>query len=806
MKIHSVNTEALFGLINLTELIRSPDDLNKVLHTLVEKIASITNADACSLYLYNSSSDDITLKATFGLNEKLVDQLVVKLTHHTPTCETLKQLKPVSITDVRKSKTFLVIQDLGEEGLLSFLSVPLIYNGSPVGVLTIQNKKPTVYAKNDVEVLLSLSVSAVALIEKAKFMGTMGGVLSPSATPSVPTTQPEKKKTDVTVEYLKDHFLKGIPAVPGITMGRLKIIRRTLARRTEVHNKQGIKLEIERLKEAFKYIAAEIQETKKKAEAKFGPDEASIFEAYLLFLQSESFQQQIIAEIQNEVSAATALDRVVTKYMERVSNAQDEYIKERAYDIQDVANKIRDHLLYGTPDLEEPTELKEDTIVCNDMWSVTDFIDLDTQKIKGIISPSGSANSHIAILADTLNLTAVLGMGTHTDQLSDGDYVIIDGFSGTVIVNPSTATIETYRRATKDLQKHEDHFQTKKHQIVKLGPIDKKRFFPIGANLGMVAHVASALDAGADMVGLYRTEFPFFVRKTLPTEEEQYHIYKRAVELMRGRQVVFRTLDIGGDKHVPYLNLPKEANPALGWRAIRFSLERKDLFRVQLRAILRASAHGRVRLLLPMITCVDQVKEVREILESVKKELTDENIKFEKHVPLGAMIEVPSAVQIADRLAHHVEFFSIGTNDLIQYSMAVDRANPLVSKLYDPFHPAIVKMIAHTVREAHKHNIDVTVCGDAAANPLFSAILIGLGVDSLSMLPRSIPKLKTLARLIDEASVIQLAKKCLRLETGAKIKRELEYYFKVYELNEFLEEPHPTTPNEGETKSLLLPQ
>lgn len=788
MKIHSVDTQALFGLIDLAELIKTPDDLHRVLHILVEKIATIMHADACSLYLYDASSGEMTLKATHGLNEALVDELVVK-GGHTPTQETLKRLKPISIADVRKSKTFLVVKGLGEENFLSFLSMPLIYNGNPVGVLTVQNRQPTSFTKKSVEILMSLSVSAVHLIEKAKFIGSIGALKEKPTTIKPTTPTPKKTEEDVTVAYLKDHFLKGIPAVPGIRMGRLKIVRRQYAKRHEVHDKQSVKIEVERLKEALRYVTAEIQETKKKAEAKFGPDEASIFEAYLLFLQSDRFQKQIIAEIENEMSAVLAIDKVVTQYMDKVSNAQDEYLKERAYDIQDVANKIRDHLLYGELSPIDTPNAKEDMIVCNDMWSVTDFIDLDTGRIKGIISPTGSANSHIAILADTLNLTAVLGLGTATSQLSDNDFIIIDGFSGTVIVNPSQSTIDAYNKAIKGLLKKDDQFQIRCGQVVKLGPPDKQRLFPVGANLGMVAHVVGALDSGADMIGLYRTEFPFFVRKSLPTEEEQFYIYKRAVELMRGRQVVFRTLDIGGDKHLPYLNLPKETNPALGWRAIRFSLERKDLFRIQLRAILRASAFGRIRLLLPMITGLDQISEVKEVLVSVEKELSEENIKFAKKIPLGAMIEVPSAVEIADRLAHHVDFFSIGTNDLIQYSLAVDRTNPMVANLYEPFHPAILKMIARTITAAHEHNIDVTVCGDVAAQPLLATLLIGLGVDSLSMIPRAIPKIKCLARQIDEASAIQLAKKCLRLDSAARIKKEVEYYFKVYELKDFLEDP-----------------
>lgn len=788
MKVHSINKDALFTIMDLGGLIHAPEDLDRVLGFLVEKISTLMETDACSLYLFDPTTETLTLKATHGLNKQLCGKLTIKAGTGLAG-KTIELLKPVSIADFHKSSKNYEVKELGEEPYSSYLSVPLVYNGDPIGVIAVQNKRTKKFLQSEVDFLMTLSIPAVSLIEKAKFIGAIGGM---HKKPGIEVDKGAAPK-DIQQEYLRDHILKGIPAVPGIAMGKLKTVQQLTTRFKELNDDFNYKEEIDALMAAFAHVSDEIRETKKRAEAKFGPDEASIFEAYLLFLESASFQQQIIQEIKNKTPAAVALDKVVGKYMDRMALAQDEYIKERAYDIQDIARKITDHLLYGESSQHKKFETHEDTVFLNEFWSISDFVNLNLEKTKGIISPNGGASSHISILADTLNLTAVLGIGQAASQVKDGDFVIVDGFTGTVIINPSVTTINSYKNEIEQLEKRNQLFQVDREKRVKIG-LDGKHLFPIGANLGMVAHVGAALDAGADMIGLYRTEFPFLVRQHLPTEEEQFAIYNRVIELVKDREVTFRTLDIGGDKYVSYLNLPKESNPALGWRAIRFSLERKDLFRIQLRAILRASANGRVRILLPMITTTEQVSEVKEVLEKVRQELTDEGVKFAKNIPLGIMIEVPAAVEIADKLAREVDYFSIGTNDLVQYCLAVDRTNPLVAKLYDPYHPAVLRMIQRTIQAAHRGGIPVQVCGDTAANPFLAILLIGLGIDGLSMIPRAIPQVKYLARNLRETSVDRLTKRVLRLKSGVEIRQEITHYFAENGLDEFLIETLTGTP------------
>lgn len=772
MKVHSINKEAIFTIMDLGGLIQSPDDLDRVLQFLVEKVCRLTKTDACSLFLYQPESQNLLLKATHGLNKKLNDQLTVPFGEGL-VGKTIKILKPISIANALKSKSNMRVDQLGDQDYKSFLSVPLVYNNHPIGVIAVQTKKQKTFTKKDIEFLMTLAIPAVGLIEKARFMDAV----QPLSTPAHKSNHVVIKKP---IEQTPDKILKGIAAVTGIVMGKVKIIRDESIKDTETKKKFNLKTEINRLKKSFQAVSTQIRETKKQAETKFGPDEASIFEAYLLFLESDNFKQQIIHEIKKGLSAEDALDHIVKQYMDRMSLAQDAYIKERAYDIQDISRKLSDYLAHGQNSGKNKFKSSDAVIFLKEFWSISDFIHLPEDQTLGILSPNGGASSHISILAGTLNLPAIVGMGASYSQIQDGDEIILDGFSGDVILNPSRQTKNIYQTEIKELERRKKLYRKQRKLKVKL---KDKTSFTVGANLGMPSHAAIATDAGADAVGLYRTEFPFLMSTNMPTEEEQFEMYCRVIKLMAGKEIVFRTLDIGGDKYVPYLNLPQETNPALGWRAIRFSLERKDLFRIQLRALLRASAFGKVRILLPMITGVEEIIQIKSIIDSVKNELKEEGQKVGKSIPLGIMIEVPAAVEIADKLAPHVDYFSLGTNDLIQYGLAVDRTNPLVSSYFEPFHPALLRMIHRTSKAAQSANIELNVCGDLAANPYLTTILIGLGIRSVSVIPRSIPKIKHLARNLPLEDAQKLCRTILRQSEIQKIKDLVEKFFEKHNLS-----------------------
>lgn len=772
MKVHSINKEAIFTIMDLGGLIKRPDDLDRVLQFLVEKVCQLTKTDACSLFLYQPENQTLLLKATHGLNKKMADNFTFPYGEGL-VGKTMKLLKPISISNAQKSKNFLRVEELGEEQYKSFLSVPLIYNNQPIGVISVQTKKLKAFTKKEIEFLMTLAIPAVSLIEKAKFMDAVQ-----------PLSAPPKKANQVVIQKPiskdPDKIIKGIAAVSGIVMGRVKIISDKVLKESDDNKKFNLKTEINRLKKAFKSVSEQIRETKKQAEAKFGPDEASIFQAYLLFLESDTFKQQIIHEIKKGLVAEEALDHIVKQYMDRMSMAQDEYIKERAYDIQDISRKLSDYLIHGQSSQKNPFNTSDNAIFLKEYWSISDFIHIPEKQTLGILSPNGGASSHISILAGTMNLPAIVGLGSSASQIQDGDFIILDSFSGDVILNPSEETKNIYAAEIKELERRKKLYRKQRKLKVKL---KDKSSFTVGANLGMPSHAAIAIDAGADAVGLYRTEFPFLMSNNMPTEEEQFEMYCRVIKLMQGKEIVFRTLDIGGDKYVPYLNLPQENNPALGWRAIRFSLERKDLFRIQLRALLRASAFGKIRILLPMITGVEEVIEIKDILDSVKNELQEEGKKTAKKIPLGIMIEVPAAIEIADKLAKHVDYFSLGTNDLIQYGLAVDRTNPLVSSYFEPFHPALLRMIHKSIKAAYSAGIEMNVCGDLAANPYLTTILIGMGARSVSVIPRSIPKIKHLARNLPLDEAEKLCKKILKQSEIKKIKELAKDFFEKHNLS-----------------------
>lgn len=775
MKIHALPKNDIHTLFDLSSHL-STENSQTILNTLAGKIKNIMMTDVCSIYFYDQSSKTLTLVATHGLNENLVNKIQIKEGEGL-TGLTIQKLKPISVADGMKNKDFKYFPELGEENFPAFLSVPLIYNQKPIGVMVVQNSESKRYKKKDIEKLLTLSVPAVSIIERTKLLGSLSHLSAHDSS---------NKKNTITLEYLRDHLIKGLAASPGIAIGKIKFVKPPQEVPLKNFEKIDIKEEERNLLAAFKKTKQEILSTKAQAEKKFGPEEASIFEAYLLFLDSESFQKQILIEIKKGQQATEALNITVNRYMEHMSNASDEYIKERSYDIKDIALKIKNNILFPNHNTLEKISFQEDTILLNSFWSVSDLVALESKFIKGILSPEGGINSHVAILADTLELPAVLGLGGHTSHLRENDTVIMDGYSGIVIINPNTHTIELYQKELEELQKKKTHFEKNKNTTVFISNgTTKKRIF-IDANIGMIAHASQAEHYGADGVGLCRTEFPFLIRSNLPTEEEQFQTYKKILEIMRGKEVVFRTLDIGGDKTLSYLNLPKEENPVLGWRSIRFSLERQDLFRIQLRALLRASAFGKIKILFPMITSVDELRQAKDVVKIAKQELRDENIKFNQRVPLGVMIEVPSAVEMIDTLAKESDFLSIGTNDLIQYALAVDRSNPLVASLYTPYHPAILKMISRVINAAAKQNKKVSICGNMASTPTTAALLIGFGATSLSMNPSSIAQMKSFIKLINSSQLESLMKKINKLTTAQTVKNTVEDFFTKHQWHDFL--------------------
>ena len=492
--------------------------------------------------------------------------------------------------------------------------------------------------------------------------------------------------------------------------------------------------EKEKMQKALDDSRAQLEVIKAKAEKEMGAEKAEVFEAHITLLDDPEFTGAMTMEIENNnVNGLKAIESVTNTFVAIFESMDNEYMRERAADIKDVSKRILSNFAGKGGDSFAITE--SNTIVVAHDLTPSDTAGLDRTKVVGFITNIGGRTSHAAIMARTLEIPAVLGLGDITECVKTGDTIILDGITGDVIINPSEEVVAEYKAK-------KEKFQAEQEELKKL--IDVKtttksgRRIEVCGNIGKPEDVLGVLANGGDGVGLFRTEFLYMDRDSAPTEEEQFESYKFVLEKTEGKQVVIRTLDIGGDKTLPYLPLPEEMNPFLGYRAIRLCLDRKDIFKVQLRALLRASIYGNLAVMFPMISGLEEFKQAREVVEECKAELKAEGKEYSEKIQWGIMVEIPAAAVYADELAKHVDFFSIGTNDLIQYTLAADRMSEKVSYLYNPMHPAVLRLIKMTIDGAHKHGKWVGMCGEMAGDEAAIPTLVEYGLDEFSMSATSI--------------------------------------------------------------------
>ena len=560
--------------------------------------------------------------------------------------------------------------------------------------------------------------------------------------------------------------LKGIAAAGGISIApAYKVGREEFIIPKDAIQEGEIPLQIQLFEEALIKTRREIIDLQKRISTDMGQEEAQIFDAHLLVLEDRMLIEEVISRLKKEkLCVSFIFSEVLKKYIDVFSKIEDEYLKERIADINDVGKRILRHLLGKVR--VSLGELKEKVIVVSHDLSPSDTAAMHRQNVAGFITDIGGKTSHTAIMAKSLEIPAVVGTQEATLKIKPGDILIIDGGSGIVIIDPDEQTLLSYQQEEKKLKGFTDHFLTTKDlpAVTKDG-----REIKISANIEFPDEVPSVKLHGAQGIGLYRTEFFYMNRKDQPTEEEHYQAYKYVAQEMAPQPVIIRTLDIGGDKFLSQFEMPHELEPFLGWRAIRFCLARPEVFKLQLRAILRASVHGNLKLMYPMISGIEELRQANKILEDVKDELRKKNVPFNNDLEVGAMIEVPSAAMTADILAKEADFFSIGTNDLIQYALAVERANEKVAYLYEPAHPAVLRLIKNIIDSAHKAKIKVGMCGEMAGEPGLSLVLLGLGLDEFSMPPQVIPELKYIIRSVRFKEAQKIAQEALTLSTGKEV-------------------------------------
>ncbi len=580
---------------------------------------------------------------------------------------------------------------------------------------------------------------------------------------------------------MSELVLKGVPAAGGIAYGPAFILdKQEFIVPKRMIMPEEADCEIARFEEAIGQTRGEINVLKEQIVRNIGPEQARILDAHLMVLEDPMLLEQVTSGIRRDQQAAEyVFFNVIKQYMQALSKIQDEYLRERAADVNDIAKRVL-RFLTQEDKWHDLDQLQQDSVIVAHDISPSDAVGMYHQKIIAFVTDIGGRTSHTAIIAKSLRVPAVVGLKDATLRVSNGDFLIVDGKKGLIIVNPIQATRELY---TKEQSKI--HASLEKLEDLKDLPaqtMDGKRV-SILANLELSRETDNVRKFGAEGIGLYRTEFLYMNRLDLPGEDEQYEAYRRVAEAVAPFPVTIRTLDIGGDKFISSVQVPKDMSPFLGCRAIRFCLERPDIFTTQLRAILRASVHGRIQMMYPMISGLSELRQANAILEDVRRSLREGRIPFDDQIKVGVMIEVPSAVMTADALAKEADFFSIGTNDLIQYTLAVDRVNEKTAHLYEPAHPALLRMIQRTVDEGHKEGIPVGLCGEMASDPALALLLLGMGIDELSMSPSSVLTVKKMIRSLKFSDVQRVAQEAMQMLTG----QEVEEYVRA-QLNKLL--PH----------------
>jgi phosphoenolpyruvate-protein phosphotransferase (PTS system enzyme I) len=560
--------------------------------------------------------------------------------------------------------------------------------------------------------------------------------------------------------------LRGIGVSPGIAMGEALLAKRVVfTSRKEIIADDQVPAELERLRRALERTRADLVRIKEGVREKAGPDSSLIFEAHLLILEDPSLVGGLEGVIRDEKARSEwALSKANARFEQLFESLTDDYFRQRKSDVSDVLKRVYRNLENNRE--KEKAPQKPHVLIAHELLPSEAALRLSKELTLGVALDMGGQTSHTAILARSLGIPAVLGLRDITRQVREGEFVVVDGTDGEVIINPPPAVRREFQ-AKKD--KYENYSrELQKTAKLKSETLDRVRFVP-QANIELPEEVGLSLSMGAEGVGLFRSEFIYLRRESLPTEEDHFEIYARLARGARPYPVTIRTLDIGGEKSLPQLNIEKEPNPALGLRAVRFSLRNLDLFRIQLRAILRASAGGNVRILVPMVTEVDEILEVKDVFEGVKREMRRKGEAFDEKIPLGIMIEVPAAAALADLMLKEVDFVSIGTNDLIQYYLAVDRSNEFVSYLYKPFHPAVLRLIRSVIQAARQAEKDVVVCGEMAADTPSAIVLLGFGLRTFSMNPIFIPRVKKALRSIECKTAEKIGEEILKLRSAQEI-------------------------------------
>ncbi|MFP4079623.1 MAG: phosphoenolpyruvate--protein phosphotransferase [Ectothiorhodospira sp.] len=725
------------------------DNLTEALEIIVHRVKQELAIDVCSVYLRDPDGDDqrLLLMASEGLNPEAVGHVLMNAGEGLVGL-VAERAEPVNLENAPDHPRFKYFPETGEERYHAFLGVPIVHHRRMLGVLVAQQRERRRFDDEHVAFLVTLAAQLAGAISHAELIGEVGSRR----------------------ELLKQEnvLVAGIPGAAGVAVGQ-GVVAYALADLDSVPDREADSVEDEEraFHQALKAVQDELTEIRDRMESVLPPEERLLFEAYVMMLGSDSLVNGTVERIRSGIWAPAALRDTVRESTRNFEDMDDPYLRERATDVRDIGRRI---LMRLQAHVRDPEEFPARTILVGEDVTATQLAEVPSDRLAGVVSSRGTGSSHVAILARAMGIPAVMGVSDLPVGRMEGREIVVDGYRGSLFIQPSPELLEEFRH----LQEEERELAEGLRSLAQEPAVTKDGHeIPVYANSGLLADIAPSIQSGADGIGLYRTEVPFMIRERFPGEDEQTEIYREILQTFDPRPVTLRTLDVGGDKSLPYFPV-SEDNPFLGWRGIRITLDHPEIFLTQLRAMLRASQGlSNLNILFPMISSLEELKGALQLLQRAREELLDEHYV----IPMprvGVMVEVPSAVYLAETLARRVDFLSVGTNDLVQYLLAVDRNNARVADLYNALHPAVLHALMQTAEGARRAGKQISVCGEMAADPASVILLLGMGIDALSVNVAALARVKWVVRSFSRARARQLLEQCMTLEEPAAIRALLD--------------------------------
>ncbi len=740
---------------DIAELISQSEpgrDRKELLQSVVVSVGQHMHADVCSIYIYDEEDEELTLRATQGLSAEAIGRVKLKLGEGI-TGQAVRELRAISTGRASQSSAYKHFPGINEEQYNAFLAVPILRGLRRIGALVVQAREENYFSSNDTKALRAIAAQLATTIENAQLLSE-----------ARETFTAPKEITSPTKKAIRQSILRGRSASSGTAKGQALTLGAGQHERCPLPDPAAKPHTIEDFKEALEQTTQQINQLQRQTGEELADVAILIFSAHLLILEDEQFTGRISGLIQTGTPALQAISTVVNEYVEIFSNSKMPLIREKVLDVKDLGNRLTRNLLN---EKSVSSDYRGQIIIAHELLP-SDILKLSAENVEGFIVSSG-VTSHNAIICRSLGIPMVALGRELVDGIVEGEEMLMDAEQGLVYLQPSEAVYAKYVDHDEAWQAAHNAAHVKEKSRTKCG----ERIY-IHANINLLSDLKPARKFKAEGVGLYRSEFPFIVRNDFPSEEEQYVIYQKLVDQMEGKSVTFRTLDIGGDKMLSYYSNVHEANPFLGMRAIRFSLQNKDIFCQQLRAFLRAGAAGNTRIMFPLIASVDDFIEARTIAHECMNELEAAGQPFSRNTQLGVMMELPSAVEVAVELAQEADFLSIGSNDLIQYMLAVDRTNEQVSNLYRAHHPAVLRSINRIVAAARIHEKDISICGDLSADPRMLPFLMGIGLRKFSIDSINTPTVQRLVQAYSLEEAEEIAESMLKLGRISEVEAFLD--------------------------------